>query len=75
MSSLAQTVSQMSDDERRGFDLACDTLILWAVQIEKSAEGLSQSGITVPLDQQMKNSAKFTQNLTQAMRNTATRPT
>lgn len=60
-------IRPMTPDEKRGFQYACQSLQLWAAQIERNARGLSNSGEMVPLDQMMSNGAKLTRGLAEAL--------
>ncbi|MBW4710709.1 hypothetical protein KX928_23210 [Roseobacter sp. YSTF-M11] len=63
-------IRTMTDDEKRGFRFACQTMELWGAQIERNAAGLAGLDERVSLDQQMKSSARMLQGCATAMERT-----
>lgn len=63
-------VREMNPDEKRGFNFACQTLQLWAVQIENSAVKLAGHGQTIPLDQHILKSARTVGGMADALERT-----
>lgn len=57
----------MTDEEHRGFRFACQSLALWAAQIERNAKNLGGSGETVPLETMMIRGAQMTRGLADAL--------
>jgi len=57
----------MTAEELAGYRHACNSLMLWASQIERNARGLSNSGEMVPLDEMMRRGAQMTRGLAEAL--------
>lgn len=57
----------MTADEKRGFSFACQTIQLWATQIENSAVNLAGHGQTIPLDQHIIKSARTAGGMADAL--------
>lgn len=57
----------MTDEELAGYRHACNSLMLWASQIERNARNLSNCGETVPVDEMMRRGAQMTRGLAEAL--------
>lgn len=58
---------RMTADERRGFDMACDTLALWGAQIERCGVSLAQDDEPIPRGRVQAHCGRMIQDLAAAL--------
>lgn len=58
----------MTDEERRGFDHACDCLTTWAGQMESVLRTAPRSGVTLPLEALQAEAAKIAGTFARALK-------